>query len=80
MTDVVDVILRDGSTLRLRPPARDDAEAILAFFETLSRHSLYLRFHGYPSLGPEIVGILECRTGPSAGLCSARSRRTGRSA
>ena len=58
MTDVVDVILRDGSTLRLRPPARDDAEAILAFFETLSRHSLYLRFHGYPSLGPEIVDPL----------------------
>ena len=27
--DVVDVILRDGSTLRLRPPVRADADAIL---------------------------------------------------
>jgi succinyl-CoA synthetase alpha subunit/RimJ/RimL family protein N-acetyltransferase len=58
VTDVVDVILRDGSTLRLRPPARGDAHAILEFFEALSRHSLYLRFHGYPSLGPEIVDPL----------------------
>ena len=55
MADVVDVILRDGSTLRLRPPARGDADAILAFFEALSQQSLYMRFHGYPSLGPEIV-------------------------
>jgi acetyl coenzyme A synthetase (ADP forming)-like protein len=42
----VDVILRDGSTLRLRAPAHDDAGALLAFFERLSEHSLYLRFHG----------------------------------
>lgn len=55
VADVVDVILRDGSTLRLRPPARGDAEAILDFFRTLSKQSLYMRFHGFPSLGPEIV-------------------------
>ena len=53
--DVVDVILRDGSTLRLRPPARSDADAIMGFFRGLSRQSLYLRFHGFPRLGPEIV-------------------------
>src|SRR5512144_1371426 len=53
--DVVDVILRDGSTLRLRPPGRADADAILDFFRTLSEQSLYMRFHGFPSLGPEIV-------------------------
>jgi acetyl coenzyme A synthetase (ADP forming)-like protein len=53
--DVVDVILRDGSTLRLRPPARGDAEAILEFFNALSEQSLYLRFHGFPSLGPEVA-------------------------
>ena len=51
VTDVVDVILRDGSTLRLRPPARDDADAILDFFRALSGQSLYMRFHGFPSLG-----------------------------
>ncbi len=50
-----DVILRDGSTLRLRPPGRDDAESLLAFYEGLSERSLYLRFHGIPSLKPELV-------------------------
>ena len=55
MKDVVDVILRDGSTLRLRPPAEDDADSILRFFEALSQQSLYLRFHGFPRLGRELV-------------------------
>ncbi|MDX6473446.1 MAG: hypothetical protein QOK22_2262 [Gaiellaceae bacterium] len=45
-TAAVDVILRDGSTLRLRAPARSDADALVAFFERLSKQSLYLRFHG----------------------------------
>jgi len=53
--DVVDVIVRDGATLRLRPPRRDDGEALLDFFRALSQQSLYLRFHGFPSLGPELV-------------------------
>jgi len=55
VADVVDVILRDGSTLRLRPPVRSDADAILDFFGALSEQSLYMRFHGFPSLGPEVV-------------------------
>jgi acetate---CoA ligase (ADP-forming) len=42
----VDVILKDGGTLRLRPPAAGDAEAVLAFLEGLSDRTLYLRFHG----------------------------------
>jgi acetyl coenzyme A synthetase (ADP forming)-like protein len=42
----VDVILRDGSTLRLRAPGPDDADALLAFFERLSDRSRYQRFHG----------------------------------
>ena len=50
-----DVILRDGSTLRLRPPAAEDAEALLEFFSSLSEHSRYLRFHGFPLLGPKLV-------------------------
>ena len=43
---VVDVILRDGSTLRLRAPAHNDAGALVTFFERLSNNSRYLRFHG----------------------------------
>ena len=42
VADVVDVILRDGSTLRLRPPVREDADAILDFFRALSEQSLYI--------------------------------------
>jgi len=42
----VDVILRDGGTLRLRPPTAEDADALVAFFAGLSSRSLYLRFHG----------------------------------
>jgi len=42
----VDVILRDGSTLRLRAPAHTDAGALVAFFERLSAADRYLRFHG----------------------------------
>jgi acetyl coenzyme A synthetase (ADP forming)-like protein len=51
----VDVILRDGSTLRLRAPARDDAGALIAFFERLSDHSRYLRFHGVRRVDATLV-------------------------
>ena len=51
----VDVILRDGSTLRLRPPGGEDADALVGFFSSLSERSLYLRFHGFPSIGRELV-------------------------
>ena len=53
--DRVDVILRDGRTLRLRPPGRGDADGLLEFFGSLSERSRYLRFHGFPSLGPRLV-------------------------
>ena len=54
-SQAVDVILRDGSTLRLRPPRAEDADALLEFFRALSERSLYLRFHGLPSLGTQLV-------------------------
>jgi acetyl coenzyme A synthetase (ADP forming)-like protein len=54
-TEATDVILRDGSTLRLRAPAAEDAEALVEFFSGLSEHSRYLRFHGFPALGPKLV-------------------------
>jgi acetyl coenzyme A synthetase (ADP forming)-like protein len=52
---VRDVILRDGSTLRLRPPTAADAEALVAFFAGLSERSRYLRFHGLPRVGRALV-------------------------
>ena len=54
-TDATDVILRDGSTLRLRAPLAEDADALLAFFSDLSDRSRYLRFHGFAALGPNLV-------------------------
>jgi acetyl coenzyme A synthetase (ADP forming)-like protein len=50
-----DVILRDGSTLRLRAPVAADADAMLEFFAGLSERSRYLRYHGVPAVGPKLV-------------------------
>ena len=50
-----DVILRDGTTLRLRSPEPDDHDALLAFFRGLSQQSLYRRFHGLPSVDERLV-------------------------
>ena len=50
-----DVVLRDGTTMRLRPPLRDDADRVIAFLEHLSDQSRYLRFHGYAKPGPRLV-------------------------
>ena len=56
--DSVDVILRDGGTLRLRPPTQSDAEALLDFYRALSSQSLHRRFHGFPNLRPQLVESL----------------------
>ncbi len=51
----VDVILRDGGTLRLRPPRAGEAAALIDFLSRLSERSFYLRFHGAPTLRPALV-------------------------
>ena len=61
MTDLVpagiaiDVILRDGATLRLRAPTPDDEPALAGFFDGLSDRSRYLRFHGFGGGGNRFV-------------------------
>ena len=50
-----DVILRDGTTLRLRSPGPTDDETLLEFFRGLSERSLYRRFHGLPSVDERLV-------------------------
>ena len=57
-SDSVDVILRDGGTLRLRPPTQADATALLDFYRALSSQSLHRRFHGFPNLRPQLVESL----------------------
>jgi acyl-CoA synthetase (NDP forming)/GNAT superfamily N-acetyltransferase len=44
---VRDVLLRDGSTLRLQAPTPVDVDDIKAFYDGLSAESRYLRFHGF---------------------------------
>ena len=56
----LDVILRDGTTLRLRPPRTQDAEGLVEFLNGLSEQSLYYRFHGFPAVNQKLVaGFLE---------------------
>ena len=50
-----DVILRDGETLRLRPPVSEDADRLLAFFAGLTPDSLRFRFHGMRAVVPDLV-------------------------
>jgi acetate---CoA ligase (ADP-forming) len=46
----VDVGLRDGSSIHVRPVRDTDRTAIRRFFESLSSESIYLRFFGAPDL------------------------------
>jgi acetate---CoA ligase (ADP-forming) len=45
-----DVVLRDGSTLPLRPVRQDNLGALVTFFAGLSPESRYFRFFGEPNL------------------------------
>ena len=55
VAEAVDVVLRDGGTLRLRPPLSRERDALLGFFEGLSDESRYLRFHGFRRIEPAFV-------------------------
>jgi acetyl coenzyme A synthetase (ADP forming)-like protein len=53
--DALDVILRDGTTLRLRAPRGDDAPALVEFLNRVSEQSVYYRFHGFPTINEKLV-------------------------
>ncbi|HWB22581.1 MAG TPA: GNAT family N-acetyltransferase [Gaiellaceae bacterium] len=53
--EAVDVILRDGGTLRLRPATRADSDGLIAFFSALSAESRSLRFHGARRIDEALV-------------------------
>ncbi|WP_298586705.1 GNAT family N-acetyltransferase [uncultured Kocuria sp.] len=42
-----DVILRDGATAQLRPISPEDRDALLAFHQSQSENTIYLRFFSY---------------------------------
>ncbi len=46
----VDVALRDGSTLHIRPVTAEDRPAIMQFLQALSPESIAFRFFGAPNL------------------------------
>jgi len=48
-----EILLKDGSRMRLRPIKKDDIERWLAFISRLSDRTKYLRFHYVPNLGRE---------------------------
>jgi acetyl coenzyme A synthetase (ADP forming)-like protein len=50
-----DVVLQDGSTLRLRPTLLTDEAALIDFFDGLSAESLHLRFQGGVSVDRRLV-------------------------
>ncbi|HEX2292444.1 MAG TPA: GNAT family N-acetyltransferase [Gaiellaceae bacterium] len=52
---VRDVILRDGTTLRLRAPTAEDTDGLVEFLSGLSRESIYYRFHGFPSIDEKLA-------------------------
>ena len=52
---VRDVLLRDGTALRLHAPTEADTAAVLALFAGMSERSRYLRFHGLPEVGERLA-------------------------
>ena len=48
-----EVLLKDGSRMRLRPIKSQDVERWLAFVSRLSPRTKYLRFHHVPALDSE---------------------------
>lgn len=65
-TGTIDVVLRDGSTVCLRPSTADDVDALQRFLVSLSTESLYFRFLGLPALTtPRIRALLDNSTSTS---------------
>src|SRR3954453_22649030 len=75
--DVVDVILRDGATLRLRPRPPADAEALVAFFAGLAEPSRHLRFHGGRRVDRSLVDHLFAATDDRGALVATAADAGG---
>jgi acetate---CoA ligase (ADP-forming) len=72
---VRDVLLVDGSTLRLRAPAPEDVDDIVAFYEALSPESRYMRFHGYGRTDTAARALVEARGVDRAALIGRHGDR-----
>jgi acyl-CoA synthetase (NDP forming)/RimJ/RimL family protein N-acetyltransferase len=72
---VRDVLLLDGSTLRLRAPTPDDFEDIVAFYDGLSPESRYLRFHGFGRTDLAAKSLIEATGQDRVGLIGRQGGR-----
>ena len=54
----IDVVLRDGATVRLRPAFVDDRDRLREFYEQLSPESRYFRFFGKPRVGDIVDDVV----------------------
>ena len=83
---VRDVLLRDGSTLRLRAPTPVDFDDIKAFYDGLSPESRYFRFHGFgrtdtvaraaaDAPGVDRVALIGCHQGRVVAVASYEGLR-----
>jgi acetyl coenzyme A synthetase (ADP forming)-like protein len=68
-----DVVVRDGSTVCLRPSEERDLDPLLQFLRSLSTTSLYYRFLGLPTLDRTRVRALTTADGRAAASLVAES-------
>src|SRR5262245_2929443 len=54
----LDVVLRDGSTVHLRPLRPDDRTQLAQLYDQMSQESRYLRFFAMAKLNPRLLSRL----------------------
>src|SRR4051812_45340572 len=78
LPSVIDVVIRDGSTVCLREAHAADIPALVAFLEGLSPASRYFRFLGYPHVtAARILPLVDPAGGAAALVAEAAGRILG---
>ena len=72
---VRDVLLQDGSTLRLRAATPDDHDDLVTFYDALSPESRYLRFHGFGRTDLAAKALIEATGRDRVGLIGRQGGR-----
>jgi acetyl coenzyme A synthetase (ADP forming)-like protein len=72
----IDVVVRDGSTVCLRPATDEDAGALVQFFRSLSEQSFYYRFMGQRALDrSKVLSLVRGTTGPATAIVAEAAGR-----
>ncbi|HEY4976907.1 MAG TPA: GNAT family N-acetyltransferase, partial [Gaiellaceae bacterium] len=73
-----DVILRDGSTVRLRPPLAEEVDPVVEFLRNLSPESYTQRFHGAAAIDASLLeGMVDCDWLEQGALIATRAGAEG---